>query len=66
MLYTDDPIRDFEMHDAEQTRRLERLPVCVECGEHIQSEEYYMINDEPMCRECLDLNHKAYVEDYIE
>ena len=52
-MWTDDPIRDFERHDAEQEEWLERLPVCDDCGEHIQDEHYYDINGFKICPDCL-------------
>ena len=50
-------------HDAEQERELAKLPVCCECGEHIQSETCFEINDEIICEECLERNHKKYTDD---
>ena len=43
VFYTDDPIADFHAWDAHQTKKLEQLPTCADCGEHIQEEEdFYM------------------------
>lgn len=55
----------WEAHDMEQERKLDRLPKCSECGEAIQSEHYYEINDEPICPECMDENHRKWVDDYV-
>lgn len=49
-----DPLDDFERLDREQTRLLEALPVCDICGEPIQEDHYYQINEENICPECLD------------
>ncbi len=65
-MYTDDPIADFHRHDAEQAEALAKLPVCSECDNPIQTEEYYEFNDELICPECLQDNHRKWVEDYIE
>ena len=54
MSYTDDPIMDFLNYDEEQTRWLESLPICAECGEHIQQEIAVCINGEWYCDECLE------------
>lgn len=54
MYWTDDPIADFERHDAEQARQLEQLPVCADCDEHIQDETAYYINGEWICKDCMD------------
>ncbi len=53
-MYTDDPLRDFVRWDAEQERRLQMLPECADCGEHIQEETAYYINGEWICKDCMD------------
>ena len=65
MYITDDPLEDFARHDAEQARELEKLPICAECGEPIQTEECYEINDELVCPDCLEYHYRKEVEDYI-
>lgn len=52
-------------HDAEQQRRLEMLPQCECCGEYIQDDFYFDINDEIICWECLKANHRKRTEDFI-
>ena len=64
--YSDDPIKDFERRDEEQTKWLEQRPVCSECGQHIQADFYYEINGEAICPECLETYYRKEVEDYIE
>ena len=54
MSWTDDPLADFEAHDAEQEEALRRLPVCYDCGEHIQDEYYYCIGGKNICPSCLE------------
>ena len=66
MSYTDNPIEDFNRWDAEQTEQLKRLPKCAECGKPIQDEECYEINDELICPNCLEENHRKQTSDYIE
>lgn len=63
---TDDPAADFSALDAEQTAWLRKRPVCCYCGEHIQDDYFYQINDEVMCKDCLDGQFRKDVEDYIE
>lgn len=63
---TNDPLADFDRWDAEQTAKLEKLPECTECDEPIQDDCYYEINGECVCPECLENNHKHWVEDYID
>jgi hypothetical protein len=66
MFRTDDPLADFHRQDAEQQRWLERLPVCCECDNPIQDEEYFEINDECICPGCMRENHRKLVADYVE
>lgn len=62
---TDNPVADFDRWDEEQCRQEERLPICSECGEKIQDDFYYEFNDEVICSDCLDNNHRKWVEDYV-
>lgn len=66
MCYTDDPIFDFNCHDAKQQAELDRLPKCCECDHPIQDEFCYEINGDLVCNECMDNNHKKCVEDFVE
>ena len=61
--YSDDPLRDFDRWDAEQQERLKELPDCADCGEKIYDDHYYMINDEPICPDCLDSNYRREADD---
>lgn len=54
MPYTDDPIADFERHDARQQKLLERLPICHRCKERIQQDKAVCIDGDWYCDECLD------------
>ena len=65
-MYIPDNYDLFVAHDAEQERMLAKLPICSECGEPIQSDECYEINDELVCPQCLEENHRKWVDDYIE
>ena len=64
MPWTDDPLADFHRHDAQCEKALERLPRCCECDKPIQDEFYYEVNDEPICPECMNDNHRKAVDDY--
>lgn len=66
MYITDDPIDDFRRYDAEMQARLDKLPKCSECGEPIQDEYAYLINDEFVCEECLNGYYRVCVENYVE
>lgn len=51
---TNDPISDADRWDREGQRLLERSPRCDCCGEYIQDDHYYEINDENICPDCLE------------
>lgn len=63
---SDDPERDFLKDDTRKEAELEKMPVCTYCGQHIQDDYLYEINDELICEECLKDNFRKNVEDYIE
>ena len=62
-MWTDDPTADFERHSADQERQLDKLPECCECGQKIQDEFCYEINDELICPNCMNDNHLKLVSD---
>ena len=51
--WSDDPLRDFDRHDADQQRKLERMPKCAECRDHIQQKDAVCIKGKFYCDECL-------------
>lgn len=54
MPYSDDPLRDFDAWDAEQSAKLRKLPVCDVCDNSIQHKYYYEIYGEIICPTCLE------------
>lgn len=66
MSWTGDPLKDFDRYDAQQQAALDKLPKCAYCGHPIQDDYFYLINDEAVCPECLDNNHRKWTEDYVE
>ena len=65
-MWTDDPIRDFDRHDARLQKSLSRFPICFECGEPIQAEEFYEFDHgRCICPTCLENNHMRWTEDFI-
>lgn len=52
--------------EAEREEELKKLPRCSECGKPIQEEECYVFDDELICEDCLNDNHKKNTEDYME
>lgn len=53
MFRTDDPVADFEAWDAMRERRLERFPVCSECGDPIQDDFAFRIDQRWICELCM-------------
>ena len=56
----------WERKERENERKLEKRPVCSNCGEHIQDENAYYINGEWICAECMERDFKKDVDDYCE
>lgn len=61
---TDNPHADFDRWDAEQEAALEKLPKCAECGEPIQTERCYKMDDGLICEDCLEHNHMHWTEEF--
>jgi len=51
--YTDDPVRDYERKAQDEDAWLDSLPVCEECGEPIQDDNYYEIEGASIHEDCL-------------
>ena len=66
MYRTDDPLADFARYDRRQQSRLNRLPKCDYCGEPIEDDYLYEINDVVICEECLCEHHRKDVEYYVD
>ena len=60
MYRTDDPERDFDRWQAVQEAKLERLPKCSHCEEHIQDDAYYEVHGTILCPECLETYYKKF------
>jgi formylmethanofuran dehydrogenase subunit E len=61
-----DAIKDFEARDRAQTRALSRYPLCKYCGERIMGDFVFVFAGDCLCEECLNEEHRFYVDDYIE
>jgi hypothetical protein len=59
MEYIPDALDMWEKHDAEQEAALEMLPICCECGNRIQDEFCFHINDEAMHISCMEEQYKV-------
>ena len=59
-----DAIKDFEARDRAQTRALSRYPRCKFCGNRIQSEGIYILDNECACDECID-DRRHSLDDWL-
>ena len=66
MIFTDDPLSDFDRYDRQHEEWLNSLPVCDCCGEPIQDDFCYEINGDMICEDCLDMHFRKAVEDIVE
>lgn len=65
MPYIPDNYDAFCQHEAEQQAKLDKLPICCECGERIQTEDCYVFDDDIYCLDCME-EHRMWVEDVID
>lgn len=63
--YFGDPDDCFARYDADQHEELSYRPICCECGEPIQDEQFFIFNGEFYCEHCLG-NHKHYTDDFVK
>ena len=61
-MWSDDPLRDFQNHDLEESDRLKMRPVCYECGEPITEDYAYRISGNMYHRDCLE-HYKVNIEE---
>lgn len=66
MYYTDDPHRDFDRHEANLQKELNKQPVCVDCDEPIQDDHLFDVDGDLFCEECMIANFKRNTENYIK
>lgn len=59
-----DPERDFDRLDRRQAEAEARLPVCDECKQRIYEENYFDIEGEILCEECMRNRYQRSTEDY--
>lgn len=65
MIFTDDPLSDFDRYDRQQEEWLNSRPVCDCCDEPIQDDFCYEINGDLICEDCLDMHFRKAVDDII-
>lgn len=59
MCYVPDPLDYWLEHDQQREEALKKLPVCECCGEPIQEEYCYVINNDYICESCMEENKKS-------
>lgn len=63
--YTDDPPADWDAYCREQDALHNMLPICCECGQRIEDDFCYEINDAIICEDCMDRQYKKYTMDLV-
>lgn len=53
-------------HEAASERWLAKRPKCVCCGEPIQEDYLYEINDELICIDCMNTRYRKETEYFVE
>lgn len=66
VFYSDDPVRDFERWDAEQSEWLEKLPKCAHCDHAIQDERLMSIDGELYHIDCAIEAFSEWTENHME
>lgn len=61
----EDAYSQFKSRERRLEAWLRKRPVCCYCGEHIQDEHFYLINDDAVCEDCLVSEFRKDTEDYI-
>lgn len=63
-----DNYKAWEYAERERERRLARLPICegFRCGKRIQDEDYYDVDGEILCEECMKRKYRRKTEDLLD
>lgn len=57
---------DLYRHERDQQKELDRLPKCDYCGQPIQENHFYIIEDEKFCKHCMKEQFQVRTSDYTE
>lgn len=60
-----DNYKVWEHGEREREMRLLTLPVCENCHKRIQDEDYYDVDGEILCEECMKRKYRRKTEDLI-
>ena len=58
MIWTDDPVMDAANYEAERAAKMQELPICDFCGNHITDDSYHEIRGLNICDRCLEDHRK--------
>lgn len=61
-----DNYKAWEYAERERERQLMSLPVCEECHERIQDEDYYDVDGEILCENCMKKRYRRFTADLLE
>ena len=63
-----DNYKVWEYAERERERRLARLPICegFRCGKRIQDEDYYDVDGEILCEECMNEKYRKDTDKYMQ
>ena len=64
-IITDDPVSDFYRYDALMADREAKLPYCEKCGEPIDDDIYFEIDNEILCEKCMHDRYARSTEDWL-
>jgi formylmethanofuran dehydrogenase subunit E len=64
-IITDDPVSDFYRYDALMADREAKLPHCEKCGEPIDDDIYFEIDNEILCEKCMHDRYARSTEDWL-
>ena len=51
---TDNPVIDEINHTTKVEERIKKLPICIDCGEHIQDDGAFCIDGDWYCKKCME------------
>lgn len=61
----EDNYSQWEAKTRREEQWLEKRPVCFYCGEPVQEDHYFDINDEVVCQDCLDAHFRKDIDEYF-
>lgn len=64
-MISDDPLRDFDRYDALMADKEAKLPQCEKCGEPIDDDVYFEIDNEILCEKCMHEMYARSTEDFL-